>query len=128
MIESLNDIPEVNRFSSFPFSAKTGLTVKKDLESQLSNMSERLDRIVQGALVGDVPLLKFVLQTSHDKDELKTFAKAVDRVADIIEVIDQLESRISIIDTAQKDPEWFLHAFADFSQEIDEDHKKLTVI
>ena len=53
--------------------------------------------------------------------ELKKFAKAVDRIADLIESVDQLESRLKIIETAQKDPQWFAFAFGDFSQEIDDD-------
>jgi hypothetical protein len=61
------------------------------------------------------------LQTSHDRSELKKFAKAVDRIADLIEAVDQLESKLKIIETAQKDPQWFAFAFGDFSQEIEKD-------
>jgi hypothetical protein len=95
--------------------------LKADLQTQLQTLNERIDKIASNVLVGDMPLIRFVLQTSHDRSELKKFAKAVDRVADLIEAVDQLESKLKIIETAQKDPQWFAFAFGDFSQEIEKD-------
>ena len=121
MSEHPESIPKINSYDKFPFSAKASLSVQSELQSQLETLNERIDKIASNVIVGDMPLVKFVLQTSHNKNELKKFAKAVDRVADLIEAVDQLESKLKIIETAQKDPEWFAFAFGDFSQEIDND-------
>lgn len=121
MSEHPESIPEPVSYDRFPFSAKASLGVQSELQSQLQTLNERIDKIASNVLVGDMPLIRFVLQTSHDKNELKKFAKAVDRVADLIEAVDQLESKLKIIDVAQKDPAWFAFAFGDFSQEIDKD-------
>ncbi|MFZ4104860.1 hypothetical protein [Flavobacterium sp.] len=121
MSEHPEIIPNFSPYDKFPFSAKASLKVKSDLETQLQNLNERIEKISSSVNVGDVPLVRFVLQTSHDKIELKKFAKAVDRVADLIDIVDQLESKLKIIETAQKDPSWFAFAFGDFSEEIDKD-------
>jgi hypothetical protein len=121
MSEHPESIPKINSYDKFPFSAKASLSVQSELQSQLETLNERIEKIASNVIVGDMPLVKFVLQTSHNKNELKKFAKAVDRVADLIEAVDQLESKLKIIETAQKDPEWFAFAFGDFSQEIDND-------
>ena len=121
MSEHPESIPKINSYDKFPFSAKASLSVQSELQSQLETLNERIEKIASNVIVGDMPLVKFVLQTSHNKNELKKFAKAVDRVADLIEAVDQLESKLKIIETAQKDPEWFAFAFGDFSQEIDDD-------
>lgn len=121
MSEHPESVPESVSYDKFPFSAKASLGIQSDLQTQLHTLNERIDKIASNVLVGDMPLIRFVLQTSHDKSELKKFAKAVDRIADLIESVDQLESRLKIIETAQKDPQWFAFAFGDFSQEIDDD-------
>jgi len=121
MSEHPEKIPESVSYDRFPFSAKASLEIQSELQTQLSTLNERIDKIASNVLVGDMPLIRFVLQTSHDRSELKKFAKAVDRVADLIEAVDQLESKLKIIETAQKDPQWFAFAFGDFSQEIEKD-------
>ncbi len=121
MSEYPEKISEVQSYDKFPFSAKASLNVQSELQSQLQSLNDRIEKIISSVLVGDMPMIRFVLQTSHDKNELKKFAKAVDRVADLIEGVDQLEAKLKIIDVAQKDPQWFAFAFGDFSQEIDED-------
>lgn len=114
-------IPNFSAYDKFPFSAKASLKIKSDLETQLQSLNERIEKISSTVNVGDVPLVRFVLQTSHDKIELKKFAKAIDRVADLIDIVDQLESKLKIIEAAQKDPSWFAFAFGDFSEEIEND-------
>lgn len=121
MSEHPERIPESVAYDRFPFSAKASLGVQTELQDQLRILNERIEKIASNVIVGDMPLVRFVLQTSHDKSELKKFAKAVDRVADLIEAVDQLEGKLKIIETAQKDPQWFAFAFGDFSQEIDKD-------
>jgi len=108
-------------FKNFLFTLEASASVKDDLQSQLDSLNDRIQKIVNSVTLNDMPVLSFILQNSHDKKELKKFAKAVDRVADLIDAADKIESRINIIETAQKDPDWFAFTFGDFSKEIDED-------
>jgi len=121
MFEHPENISKVQSYDKFPFSSKASLEIQSELKSQLHTLNERIEKIVSNVLVGDMPMIRFVLQTSHDKIELKKFAKAVDRIADLIEGVDQLESKLKVIEFAQEDPQWFALAFGDFSQEIDKD-------
>lgn len=114
-------IPEVKqKINQFLFTLESSDSVKTELESQLDSLNERIQKIVNSVLLNDMPILSFILQNSHDKKDLKKFAKAVDRVADLIDLVDQIESRINIINVAQKDPDWFAFTFGDFSKEVDE--------
>lgn len=125
MSEHPENISKIENYDKFPFSVKASLEVQSELKSQLFNINERIEKIVSNVLLGDMPMIRFVLQTSHDKTELKKLAKAIDRVADLIENADQLESKLKIIEVAQEDPKWFAFAFGDFSQEIDKDIKEI---
>jgi hypothetical protein len=58
---------------------------------------------------------------THDKETLKGLSKALDRVADLIEIKDNLSSKLKIINLAEKDPSWFAYTFGDFSSSIDSD-------
>lgn len=103
----------------FTFSISVAAQVKNDIEAQLNAIDERIDTIVNKVTVDGMPIMKAILQTSHDKKELKRLAKGIDRVADLIENYDQLKNRLSIIETAQTDPEWFAWTFGDFSDQVD---------
>ena len=59
------------------------------------------------------------------KSDLKKLAKAMDRLADLIEVYEEAQSKLSVIEAVQKDPNWFAWTFGDFSQEIDQDIEQL---
>ena len=120
------DYPEevpVSRKSldTFTFSLNASKGLLNDLENELEHLDSRIERLSNDVLLGGLPIIKFILQTSHDKKELKTLAKAVNRIADIIEQHDKIQSKITILQTAQKDPEWFALAFGDFSQEVEND-------
>jgi hypothetical protein len=46
-------------------------------------------------------------------------AKAIHRLADLVEVQEDLSSRLSVIKTLEADPMWFTTTFSDYSSEID---------
>lgn len=108
-------------FDKFTFSVNASKALLQDLENELDALDSRIDRLCNDVLVGGMPIVRFILQSSHDKKELKTLAKAVNRIADIIEQRDKVQSKVTIIQTAEKDPEWFALAFGDFSQEVEDD-------
>jgi predicted regulator of amino acid metabolism with ACT domain len=124
MPESLRpeNIPEkIASFNRFVFNNKANLVVKTELEQQISSIEERISKISSTVLLDGMPVISFILQNSHSKKELKQLAKAIDRVADLVEIADQLDVKMKIIDAAEKDPSWFALTFGDFDKEIDED-------
>lgn len=120
MSEYPEQIPKEQKpLDNFTFSLNLSNKVKVDLESELSAIEERINSIVNKVTVDGMPILKAILQTSHDKKELKRLAKGLDRVADLIEGSDHIKTRLNIIDVAHKDPDWFAWTFGDFSEQID---------
>jgi hypothetical protein len=110
---------ETKPLNKFTFSLNVATSVKKELEDQFDSITDRIENIVNKVTIDGIPMIRLILQSTHNKKELKKLAKGIDRIADLIEVQDNLKSRLNIIDTAQKDPEWFAWTFGDFSDEVE---------
>jgi hypothetical protein len=106
--------------NNFTFSMALAKETKKDLQSKSETLNERINTISNNVIVNDMPLVQAILQVTRSKKDLKKLAKAIDRIADIIEVHDQIQDRLKVIQLAEKDPNWFVSAFGDFSEEIDD--------
>ena len=66
-----------------------------------------------------MPVIRFILNISENREELKKVGKALDRVADLIEARNELLPKLKIIELAEKDPNWFALTFGDFSVSLD---------
>ena len=107
------------KMRNFYFNLDSSKIVKSDLESQISNLDDRINKIVDHFTLDDIPIIRFILGQSHDKEELKKLSKALDRVADLVEVKDKLINKLQVITTAEKDPNWFALTFGDFSADVE---------
>jgi hypothetical protein len=114
-------IPNSKPMDRFTFSLAAANSVKSQLQNELDSIENRIDRIVNQVLLDGVPIIRLVLQTSRDRKDLKKFAKAMDRIADLVERQDSLTEKLETINLAQKDPSWFALTFGDFSQDIEND-------
>jgi len=115
-------IPEgLSSIDKFPFSVKAGKLAKKDIESQLDAVNNRIDKIVDHFIFSDTPILMFILRLTDKKADLKKLSKALDRVADLVEIQSDLNSRLSVLKVLESDPNWFATTFSDYSDEIDRD-------
>ena len=66
-----------------------------------------------------MPIIRFILNISQDKEELKKVAKALDRVAELIHAKNQITPKLEVIKIAEKDPNWFALTFGDFSTDVE---------
>lgn len=115
-------IPEgLSSIDKFPFSISAGKSAKKDIQLQLDNINNRIDKIVDHFIFSDVPILMFILRATNQKSDLKKLAKAIDRIADLVEMQSDLNQRLSVINILESDPTWFTSTFSDYSDEIDRD-------
>lgn len=110
---------------TFNFNLDSSLETKKEIKSQLSSINDRIEKIVDHFQIDDFPVVQVILNMTHDKETLKGVSKALDRVADLIEIKDNLHSKLKIIEHAEKDPSWFASTFGDFSESIDKDLQNL---
>lgn len=111
--------------TSFTFSMETANKSKEEIFTKVKSLSDRIDKIVNQFTIDDMPILKPILNITHSKNDLKRLAKALDRVADIIEVHDALEGKLKVLELAQNEPHWFAAAFGDFEKDIDSAIDKL---
>lgn len=115
-------IPDgIGKIDRFPFSLSAGISAKKSLENQLDQLNARISKIVDHFVFDDIPILHFILRATNQKADLKKMAKAVDRLADLVELQENLVSRLNVIKLLEADPTWFTSTFSDYSDEIDKD-------
>ena len=104
---------------NFYFRLDAAKGIKKQLQSDLSHIDERIDKIVDHFTLSDMPIIRFILNISEDKEEIKKVAKALDRVADLIDAKNKILPKIQLITTAEQDPNWLAMTFGDFSINVD---------
>lgn len=105
--------------SKFVFSMNMLKETEDDLSSKVSSLQSRIDNISSNIIINDIPIIQPILSISRSKNDLKKLAKALDRIADIVEILDSLEDKLKVVQTAKKDPNWFVSSFGDFSQDVD---------
>lgn len=113
--------------TSFTFSMETANKSKEEIFTKVKALSDRIDKIVNQFTIDDMPILKPILNITHSKNDLKRLSKAIDRVADIIEIHDALENKLKVLELAQSEPHWFAAAFGDFEKDIDSAIDKLII-
>lgn len=119
-------IPEgIGSIDLFPFSFSAGKTAKKELTSQLETVNSRIHKIVEHFVFDDMPILTLVLKVTNEKSDLKKMAKAIDRLADLVEIQQNISSRLNVLNLIESDPVWFTSTFSDYSSEIDTDLSKI---
>lgn len=119
-------IPEgIGSIDLFPFSFSAGKTAKKELTSQLDTVNSRIHKIVEHFVFDDMPILTLVLKVTNEKSDLKKMSKAIDRLADLVELQQNISSRLNVLNLIESDPVWFTSTFSDYSSEIDTDLTKI---
>ena len=109
-----------SEIKNFNFSFEVAARQREELESQVSSLKERIEKIVNHFTIDDAPILKFILNMSPSREELKKLSKAIDRLADLADLHDKYNSKLSVISMAQSDPNWFVAAFGDFDTDVDD--------
>ncbi len=111
----------MSNIDRFNFSFEMASKAKKQLEDESSVLKQRIDKIVDHFTIQDTPILRFILNMDPTRDDLKKLSKALDRLADIVEVYESIVTKLSVIKAAESDPNWFALAFGDFENEIEQD-------
>ncbi len=118
-------VPQSAPIKNFYFSLDAAADSKTEIKNQISMLEERIEKIIQHFTVDDMPIIRFILNMTHDKEIIKGISKALDRVSDLVEHHDNLSSKLKVIEHAEQDPSWFAYTFGDFSSNIDSDISSL---
>jgi len=122
---SSEDYKKLDTIKKFNFSFDMVKKSKNDIKEQHDAIKERIEKIVNHFTVDDVPILSYILHVTSSRSELKKLAKAIDRIADLVDTSTSLNNKLKVIEAAESDPNWFASAFGDFDQEIDLDIQNL---
>lgn len=113
-----------NNIKSFNFSFDMVSKTKSEIEDEAVILKERIDKIIDHFSINDVPILKFILNVTEARNDLKKLSKALDRLADLTEHHNSLVRKLNVIEQAEADPTWFALAFGDFKQEVEDGIEK----
>lgn len=114
-----------DKIDKFRFSFEMAAKAKESIEEQLDAVDARISKIVEHFTLNDTPILRFILNMDPSREDLKKLGKAMERLSDLVDVHATLSSKLSVINAAEKDPNWFALAFGDFETEIDDSLKKI---
>jgi hypothetical protein len=116
-----------SKVSDFTFSFNSLYSAKDEIQSQYDALEQRIYSIVDSEkfYINNVPVLQHILVLSPKKKDLKLLAKAIGRLADLVEVHSSLQSKLSVIEAVQKDPNWFAWTFADHDVDIEKEFTSL---
>ena len=103
---------------SFMFTTKLLEEQKRENQALIDSYQGRVDKICEALTMNNTPVIPALLHVTSEKDVLKRLAKGIDRVADLVEVLDELKTRQKVLEYAEQDPVWFAAAFADLEHEV----------
>lgn len=115
-----------NDIKSFNFSFSLAAKAMKDVENEHNALDQRIGNIIdsENFYINGYPVIKSIMMLDPKKSDLKKLSKALDRLADLVEVFDNLQTKMTVLKTVQDDPNWFAWTFGDFSKEVDDDLNK----
>lgn len=119
MSDSLTDQAAKNPHTdTFIFQQESLKAALKETEMLADALNDRLDKIIDKFRVGHqkMPIISDILSITNDGDELKKLAKALDRVADIVPILNKNEDRQNFLKHLSEDPDWIAGYFGDLSK------------
>lgn len=82
------------------------------LERDLSELQDEIDSLSSKASLNGVEVISQLIQFSSDPKEINRLAKALSLVAKRLPQLNKMKSRMTALQLANDDPEWFSMAFA----------------
>lgn len=116
-------VPGIN---SFTYSPEVAAAQQKDLTLRLSALNTKIDYIVNKVEINGMPILKYILGLSTNKDVLERLGKALLRVAPYVDEYSELEFRKKVVDMAIENTGLAASLMGDLSGEIETITSELT--
>lgn len=116
-------IPSNGPVNSFNFSFSKVNKNYVALENELNDLTERIIKIIDSEkfFINNFPVLKNIYSLNPNKSDLKKLSKACDRLADLVQISADLESKMIVFEIAKNNPNWLAFTFGDFQDEINKD-------
>lgn len=103
----------------FRFTTELAADTRKDLDMQLNAIDIRMQRLSEKSAIGGMAILEMILQTGADESDLRILAKALGQASKLLKTRSDLRSKLSVLDLAESQPDWFASTFGDFEDMFD---------
>lgn len=107
--------PPINRFT-------VDLTqlggARDELETRMKELGDQISRLIERMKIDDTPILVPILHLTKKRSALEKLARALNRVAPLVDEYDRLHKRLHVIEVATEDPGWFASCLGDFSTDF----------
>lgn len=111
-LDSVKDFPSFD----FSHSSKPSDFLAQRI-NQRNNLAGRLERLITEPKISGHPFIQYIFQNAPDvtEDELRTVAKAVERVADILEAYKAIDEEVRALSFIHSHPNVIACAFGKFN-------------
>lgn len=118
---------DITKINNFTFSFSHANKEKEKLANSAETLNNRIEQIANSEkfFIGGVPIIRSLLGLAPDKNDLKKLSKALDRLAELVELQNTLNTKLAVHHAINENPNWFIETFGDFSSEIDDDIEQL---
>jgi hypothetical protein len=113
--------PQVQDLTSFHFNPLLAKEEKERLENHAEALQDRIDRIVKRVRIGpqEMPLVGYITQLTHDKDEILLLSRALKGVAPLLEEYDDIREKLDALEFIEGNVPFLASVFGDFSSTVD---------
>lgn len=114
--EMFKDLGAIDRFR---FSLDTAVPTRNDIDLRVSAIEDRIQRLTNKVVFNHVPILMHILSVSSDPKDLIVIARALDKLAELVPQLKDLQDKQKVVQTAFDNPQWMASVFGDFSGDFD---------
>lgn len=104
----------------FVFSLRAGAESRADITQRIAAIEERVDRIVNSVQIEEGQLMAPILRLTQNEADLRQLGEALVRVAPMMGELARYRAQLSVFQLAEDDPNFFMWAFGDFTDETQE--------
>jgi hypothetical protein len=107
--------PPINRFT---VDLSQVADQREELETRMKELGGQISRIIEKMQIDDNPVLVPILHLTKKRSALEKLARALNRVAPLVDEYDRLHKRMTVLEVASEDPGWLAACLGDFSTDF----------
>lgn len=88
---------------------------KNELDEKMNTLNGQISRMISKVEVDDMPVLLPILNLTHERKMLEKIARALTRIAPMMEEYEKLGRRKHLLEVAAEEPGWLAATLGDFT-------------
>lgn len=116
----MSEQPEVQPLKKFTIDLGAVDQMREELKEKMTQLHEQISKLISKVVIDDEPVLVPIFNLTHQRRDLEKIARALTRVAPIMEEFEKLGKRRLVLDIAAEEPGWLAATLGDFSGDFAE--------